>query len=238
MALRARKPRDQTAMKSGFYTLFLAVLSACGSGGPPVPNWKSDSVDLIERYKKNALLGENILAERYFKQAIDATGGAGRVRETARLWLVHCATRRASLIEDDCHEYAELARIDTSEEDRAYYQFIILRWSALDAAKLPEQYVALIKTEPTRLNAQIAAIEDPLSRLLAASLTTLRKHADTATLSLAAETASNQGWRQPLLVYLKLLQKHAIEHGSLAEQQTYATRIRLIEGVLVSPPGK
>ena len=225
-------------MKFGFCILLLAVLSACGSGGPPVPDWKSDSADLIERYKKNALLGESRLAERYFKQAIAATGGAGRVRETARLWLVHCATRRANLIEDDCHEYAELARIDASEEDRAYYQFITLNWGVLDAAKLPQQYVALVKTEPTRLNAKIAEIEDPLSRLLAASLTTLRKQADTATLSLAAETASSQGWRQPLLVYLKLLQKHALEHGSVTEQQTYATRIRLIEDALVTPLGK
>ena len=225
-------------MKFGFCILLLAVLSACGSGGPPVPDWKSDSADLIERYKKNALLGENRLAERYFKQAIAATGGAGRVRETARLWLVHCATRRANLIEDDCHEYAALARLDTSEEDRAYYQFITLDWSVLDAAKLPQQYVALVKTEPTRLNAQIAEIEDPLSRLLAASLTTLRKQADTATLSLATETASSQGWRQPLLVYLKLLQKRALEHGSVIEQQTYTTRIRLIEDALVAPPGK
>ncbi len=225
-------------MKIGFCILLLAVLSACGSSGPPVPDWKSDSVDLIERYKKNALLGENVLAERYFKQAIAATGGAGRVRETARLWLVHCATRRASLIEDDCHEYLELARTDSSEEDRAYYQFITLNWRSLDVAKLPQQYAALVKTEPTRINAQIVAIEDPLSRLLAASLATLRKQADIATWSLAAETASSQGWRQPLLVYLKLLQKQAMEHGSQAEQQAYATRVRLIEEALVSSPAK
>ena len=71
-------------MKIGFYILLLAVLSACGSGGAPVPDWKSDSTDLIERYKKNALLGENILAERYFKQAINATGGAGRAVSLTR----------------------------------------------------------------------------------------------------------------------------------------------------------
>lgn len=218
--------------------LCLAVLNACGSGGPPPPDWKSDSADLIERYKKHALQGENTLAERYFRQAVNATGGAGRVSETARLWLVHCATRRVSLIDDDCHEYAELAEIQTTAEDRAYYQFVTLKWDELDATKLPPHYAALVKTNPTRMQDRIAAIEDPLPRLLAAGLVTLRKQADGPLLSLAAETASTQGWRQPLLVYLKLLHKRAVEQGSTAQQQAYAVRIRLIEDALASPTAK
>jgi hypothetical protein len=225
-------------MKRFFPIVLLFLLSACGSGGPPLPDWKSDSADLIERYKKSALLGENTLAERYFQQAIRATGGAGRVSETARLWLVHCATRRASLVDDDCHEYADLARLETSAEDHAYYQFVTLNWSALDASKLPAHYAALLKTDAPRINAQIAAIEDPLSRLLATSLTTLRGQADTVTLSLAAETASSQGWRLPLLTYLKLLEKNAITRGALIEQQAYALRIRLIEDALRAPNAK
>jgi hypothetical protein len=96
-------------MRSLLALLGLALLTACGSGGPPPPDWKSDSADLIERYQNHALLGENTLAERYFQQAVGATGGAGRVAETARLWLVRCATRRAMVIDDACAEYAELA---------------------------------------------------------------------------------------------------------------------------------
>ena len=218
--------------------LCLGILTACGSGGPPPPDWKSDSADLIERYKKHALQGENTLAERYFLQAINATGGAGRVSETARLWLVHCATRRASLIDDDCHEYAELAKTQTTAEDRAYYQFVTLKWDGLDTTKLPPHYAALVKSDPTRMKGQIATIEDPLSRLLASGLVTLRKQADAATLLLAAETASAQGWRQPLLVYLKLLQKQVLEQGLLTEQQAYAVRIQLIEDTLILPPAK
>lgn len=225
-------------MKRGFVWAGLILLTACGSGGPTVPDWKSDSVDFIERYTKHALLGENTLAERYFQQALRATGGAGRVSETGRLWLVHCATRRASLLDDDCSEYADLAGVETSAEDRAYYQFVTLDWSGLDAGKLPPQYAALVKSDPARINAQIAAIEDPLSRLLAASLVTLRGQADHATLVLAMETASAQGWRQPLLTYLKLLEKSAIDRGATSEQQTYAVRIRLIEDALRAPATK
>ena len=225
-------------MKHGIVLAILLIMAACGSNKPPVPGWKTDSVDFIERYKEHALLGENTLAERYFQQALRATGGAGRVGETGRLWLVHCATRRASLLEDDCSEYADLAKIETSAEDRAYYQFVTLNWSGLDAAKLPPQYVALVKADASRLNAQIAAIEDPLSRLLAASLVTLRRQADHETLVLAMETASGQGWRQPLLTYLKLLEKSAAERGAPNEQQAYAVRIKLIEDALRAPNAK
>lgn len=225
-------------MKRGLILAGLLSLTACGSSGPPVPDWKSDSVDFIERYKKHALLGENTLAERYFQQALRATGGAGRVGETGRLWLVHCATRRATLLDDDCSEYVDLAKVETSAEDRAYYQFVMLNWRELDASKLPMQYAGLVKTDAVGTNALIAAIEDPLSRLLAASLVTLKGQADHDTLSLAMETASIQGWRQPLLTYLKLLEKRAIERGASDEQQVYALRIRLIEEALRKPTTK
>ncbi|MBU1396371.1 MAG: hypothetical protein KKE84_09550, partial [Gammaproteobacteria bacterium] len=74
-------------MKTLLALACLVALTAC-SGGPPPPDWKTDAADLIERYQKHALLGENTLAERYFQRAVGATGGAGRVAETARLWLV------------------------------------------------------------------------------------------------------------------------------------------------------
>ena len=225
-------------MKRGIIWAGLLLLSACGSAGPPVPDWKTDAVDFIERYKKHALLGEHAVAERFFQRALHATGGAGQISETARLWLVRCATRRANLLDDDCSEYAELAKLETSAEDRAYYQFVTLKWSELDAAKLLPQYVRLVQSDPARLNTQVAAIEDPLSRLLAASLVTQRGQADHATLVVAMETASSQGWRQPLLTYLKLLEKSAASRGASSEQQAYAVRIRLIEEALRSTSGK
>lgn len=225
-------------MKRGIIWAGLLLLSACGSAGSPVPDWKTDAVDFIERYKKHVLLGEHAVAERFFQRALNATGGAGRISETARLWLVHCATRRANLQDDDCSEYADLAKLETSAEDRTYYQFVTLKWNELDAAKLPAQYMTLVKSDAARLNTQIAAIEDPLSRLLAASLITQRGQADHATLVIAMETASAQGWRQPLLTYLKLLEKSAASRGASSEQQAYATRIRLIEEALRNTSSK
>jgi predicted small lipoprotein YifL len=207
----------------------LLVLAACGSGGPPPPDWKTDAADLIERYQKHALLGENTLAERYFQQAISATGGAGRMDETARLWLVHCATRRAMLIDDACTEYQELAGFAPNAVDQAYYQFLTLHWDGIVSALLPAQHRDLVRTSATKRHEALAMIEDPLARLLDASLLVMRQEANALTLELAAETASERGWRQPLLTYLKLQQKQAVAQGNAAEQARLAQRIQLVE---------
>lgn len=220
-------------MKTLFALVGLILLTACGSGGPPPPDWKTDSADLIERYKKHALLGENSLAERYFQQAITATGGAGRVADTARLWLVRCATRRSMLIDDVCAEYADLAKIEPNSADNAYYQFITLRWDAVDVSLLPSQHRNLVRAPAGKKQASLSQITDPLARLLDASLLVMRQESDAATLDLATETASSQGWRQPLLTYLKLQEKQAADQGNTAEQARLAKRIQLVEKSLL-----
>ena len=209
--------------------LCVALLSACGSGGPPPPDWKTDAADSIERYQKHALLGESTLAEHHFQRAIRATGGAGRVTDTARLWLVHCATRRAMLIDDPCTDYAELARIEADVADQAYYLFLTLRWEAIDIDLLPKQHRGLVSAPAKLRPVRLVDVGDPLAQLLGASLLVMRQEADATTLTLATETASLQGWRRPLLTYLKLQEAQAKDQGDTAQLERLAQRIELIE---------
>ncbi|MFZ0106308.1 MAG: hypothetical protein WAK92_05555 [Thiobacillus sp.] len=222
-------------MKKLFLAACLILLAGCGGKTPP-PDWKVDSADLIERYKKHELRGENILAERYFQQAVNAAGSAGQVAETARLWLVRCAVRRASLDDDDCSEYVELAKLETTDEDRAYYQFITLDWNRVEASRLPKHYAALLAGPADKRLAQVAAIDAPLSRLLAASLVVQRGEADDALLALATETASAEGWKRPLLVYLKLAEKRASEREDATALADIQARIRLVEQPFSASP--
>jgi predicted small lipoprotein YifL len=223
-------------MKSIFALASMVLLTACGSGGPPPPDWKTDAADFIERYQKHALLGENVLAERYFQQAIQATGGTGRIDDTAQLWLVHCATRRAMLIDDACTDYARLAGAEPSAANEAYYRFLTLRWDALDSSLLPQQHRELVSAPATARPALLPGIDDPLARLLDASLLVMRQEADASTLGLATETASTQGWRQPLLTYLKLQHMQAVARGNTAVSARLALRIQLVEQSLQANP--
>jgi len=222
-------------MKKLLLTACLILLGGCGGKTPP-PDWKVDSADLIERYQKHELRGENLLADRYFQQAVNAAGSAGQVAETARLWLVRCAVRRASLDDDDCSEYVELAKLETTDEDRAYYQFITLDWSGVDASRLPKHYAVLVAGAADKRHAQVEGINAPLSRLLAASLIVKRGEADDALLSLATETASAEGWKRPLLVYLKLAEKRASERQDADALAAIQARIRLVEQPFPASP--
>lgn len=222
-------------MKHLLAIVCLALLTACSSGRP-TPDWKVNAADLIERYQKHALLGENTLAERYFQQAITATGGAGRVTETAQLWLVHCATRRAMLIDDNCAEYVQLAGIEPHAENTAYFQFLTLQWESVDIALLPKQHQRLVSASAAARPALLSSIGDPLARLLDASLLVMRQEADTSTLDLATAAASDQGWRQPLLTYLKLQHKQATARGNASEMNRLALRIQLVEQSLIKQP--
>lgn len=213
--------------------VFLALaLSACG-GGPKAPDWKLDSISLIERYKKAELKGQNTLAESYFQQALAASGSAARIEETARLHLTRCATRQASLAFEPCSGYLEYAKLGATPEDAAYHHFISGQWDGLDVGKLPAQYRDFASNrDPARNAGILQKIDDPLSRLVAASIAVMRKQADAATLQLAAEAASGQGWRKPLLVYLKLQEAQAAQKGDPAELARLRARIKLVEDSL------
>ena len=205
------------------------MLAACG-GGPKAPDWKKDSINLIEKYKKAELKGEGQRAERYFEQAVQAAGSAGKIGETAQLHLIRCATRQASLDYEPCTGYLDHAKFGVSPEDDAYYRFLTNQQDKLDASKLPSQYRDFAKSsDPAKMLASVQSISEPLSRLIAASLVVARKQADDGILNLAVETASEQGWRKPLLVYLKLLENRATVRNDKSEAEKLRARIKLVE---------
>lgn len=215
------------------YALLIALLLAACGGSPPAPDWKKDSISLINKYSKAELKGENKLAERYFEQALDAAGSAAKLEETARLNLIRCATRQASLIFEACTGYLDIARHSPNAEDEAYHRFITGQWDKLDGSRLPAQYRDLVSSQAAaRHQIVLEKISDPLSRLIAISVAVQRKQADDAALNLAAETASTQGWRKPLLVYLKLLENRASLRGDNVRQETLRARIKLVENTM------
>jgi hypothetical protein len=212
------------------------VLSACGSKGPPVPDWKTDSANFIERYEKAYLNGQNTLADQYFSQALNASSGTGKIARTARLWLIQCALHKAGRTPDTCDQYQTLANIDTTPEDRAYFRFLGGNWDGLDIGRLPSQYVPVVKAssshDPTKIDAALRDMTNPLSRLIAIGILLDRREIDDRILDLAARTASDQGWRRPLLVYLRLQATRAQQRGDQQAIKRFDMQIKLVEQAL------
>ncbi len=201
-------------------SMLAACLAACGSK-PVQPEWKSDASGSLKSFSQFYLKGESGAADAEFKRARIAMASTGRPDLMAHAELYRCATRVASLEYDDCPGFQPLAQ-DATAAERAYAAYLAGTWQGLDAALLPEQHRAVVQGK-----AGIAGIVDPLSQLVAAGVLMKAGRISPADIKIATETASGQGWRRPLLMWLGVAHKRASEAGDLAEAARIQRRIDL-----------
>jgi hypothetical protein len=74
----------------------------------------------------------------------------------------------------------------------------------------------------------VQSIEDPLSRLVAIAVLFQARKASPDMIAAAADTASAQGWRRPLLAWLQVQAKLAEAAGDAVEAQRLRRRIELV----------
>jgi hypothetical protein len=200
--------------------LLAALLPACASK-PRQPDWKANASSSLTAYSEAYLKGDTSVAEAEFARARRDVASTGRPDLVAHAELVRCATRAASLEFDDCPGYAALAQ-DATPAERAYADYLAGRWQGLDPALLPEQHRAIVQGKGS-----LAAIADPLSRLVAAGVLMRTGLITPADIAQASDTASNQGWRRPLLMWLGVSLKHAEAAGDAGLAARIARRIEL-----------
>lgn len=200
-----------------------ALLSGC-AGKPPQPDWKVNAHGALEAYSDAYLKGDTAIADAEFARARKDVASTGRPELVAHAELVRCATRAASLEFDDCPGYAALAQ-DATPAERAYAAYLAGRWQGLDVAQLPQQHRAIVQGKGA-----LAAIADPLSRLVAAGVLMRTEQITPADIALATETASGQGWRRPLLMWLGVSLRRAEAAGDTAAAARIARRIDLAAG--------
>lgn len=210
--------------------LILALLlSACG-GGPTVPDWQIDTQSAMTRYTQYYLEGRSKLALASFNKARNATAATADINATAHLELVKCGVAMAALDSTPCTIYTTLAKQSTNPADANYYHFLIGDWQSVDPKILPNAYQAIVNPGSVKeTNARINQISDPLSRLIATSVSVIRQQYDMQTLEIAINTASEQGWRRPLLAYLLVQEKNV---SNPTQQQLIRTRIELLQSSL------
>ncbi|MGP1679563.1 MAG: hypothetical protein ACTS6J_20720 [Burkholderiales bacterium] len=165
------------------------------------------------------------MAAQEFAYARAEIARTGRLDLLARAELVRCAARVASLDFGDCTGFEALAA-DAGAAERAYADFLAGRWQGLDASLLPAQHRALLAGAADA--GALARIADPMSRLVAAGVLFRMGSLSPAGIAAAAETASANGWRRPLLAWLGVQAKRAQAAGDQAEAARIHRRIELV----------
>ena len=208
----------------------MLLLAACSST-PTAPDWQASARSALDRAVRAYLVGDSRVAGVEFDLARRELASTGRADQVALAVLTRCAVRAASLDVGPCKEFDAL-RPDVSAAERAYADYLANRVQAQDIALLPAKHrpIAAPSLSGDAAVAALQAIDDPLARLIAASVLFQGGRANPAAIALAAETASDQGWRRPLLAWLKVQLALAEKAGDMASAEQLRRRIALAGG--------
>jgi hypothetical protein len=208
----------------------LCLLLAACSSQPPAPAWQMDSHGASQRALEAYLSGNQRVATLEWQHARQAIARTGQPARMARLELLQCAAQTASAMPWDCPRF-EALRTDAAGPERAYAAY--LAGQTLDpvqAALLPpaQQALALATTDAVAA-AHVLQLSDPLARLVAAGVLLRRSQASPAVVQAAVDTASQQGWRRPLLAWLGVQRQWAEQGGQPEAAARIRRRMDLVE---------
>ncbi|RYY63486.1 MAG: hypothetical protein EOO24_57550 [Comamonadaceae bacterium] len=207
----------------GGFSLVL-LLAACGSK-PQAPDWQVGAHGALERYESAYLAGDQRAADAEFARARSQLGATGRADLVARAELTRCALQVASLEFDACPGFEPL-RGDAGAAERAYADY--LQGLAVPADQLPVQHRAAAGGRADA--ASLAAVQDPLARLVAAGVLLRSNRASPDVLRVAADTASERGWRRPLAAWLGAQLRLAEQAGATEQAERLRRRLALVTG--------
>jgi len=208
----------------------LCLLASCASHPPP-PDWQLNAKVASERSVAAYLSGNGRVEAQETERARSEIARTGRADLLARVELTRCAAQAASLVFEPCAAFDAL-RADAAAPERAYADYLGARLQPQDIALLPEPQRAVAAGGPNDAAniAALRAIEDPLSRLVAAAVLFEAGRADPQVIAIAIDAASSQGWRRPLLAWLGVELRRAEQAGASEEAQRLRRRIDLVLG--------
>jgi hypothetical protein len=194
--------------------LLALLLAACGNK-PRQPDWLVNADSAQDRYERAYLSGRDRAATQEFERLRRELTSTGQPGLLARGELTRCAVQVASLEFQPCTGFEPLRR-DAPPAERAYADFLAGTLTPDQVQHLPEPYRNVSN------GASVAAIKDPLSRVIAAGVLLRTGRADAQALQVATDTASDQGWRRAVLAWLGAQVVQAERAGATEE----AARLR------------
>ncbi len=206
-----------------------ALLAVACASAPPPPDWQMNARLALDNAVAAYLEGNTRVEAAEFAKARSEVARTGRVDLLARAELMRCAAGVASLVFEPCAGFEKL-RADAPASERAYADYLAARVSPQDIALLPPQHRAVASTSAEAAAAALRAIDDPLSRLIAAGVLLQSKRASPEVLQVAVDAASAQGWRRPLLAWLNVQLMRAEQAGDKSEADRLRRRIGVAQG--------
>ena len=207
--------------------LAAAVLGGCASG-KKAPDWAINEQGAAERATDAYLSGNSRVADAEWRRARDEVSRTARPDLLARLELARCAAQVAALDAAPCTGFEAVAQ-DAADAEQAYARYLQGQLAAGDVALLPKAQQAVAPLAPAQADAALAAIEDPLSRLVAAGVLAVRGPVPMAVVTQAVDTASAQGWRRAVMAWLINQQRLARELGDTALADQVQRRLDLLQ---------
>ena len=238
-------PKAQIRWHGGLLcALLLGVLLLAGcAAGPRVPDWQIEAHAAQQRAIRADLEGRQRVAELEWQRARESVQRTARADQMARLALTRCAVAQAALDLADACLAAQPLLPHAGLAEQAYARYLLGQAQAADIEWLPAAHrpTARRLLEPAAAATQaeaealLRAIDDPLARLVAASVWLRVQRLDPEALALVVQTASDQGWRRPLLAWLRLQATVAQQRG---QTELAAEALRRIEWLLAAPPAQ
>lgn len=203
--------------------LLAALLAACGNK-PRQPDWLVNADGAQERFERAWLSGRDRVASSEFARFRGEVSSTAQPALVARAELTRCAVQVASLDFAPCAGFERL-RADAPAAERAYADFLAGVLRPEQAQQLPEVYRPFAAGQGS--GEALAKVKDPLSRLIAAGVLLRTNRADPQVLQVAADTASEQGWRRAVMAWLGAQAMRAEKAGAVEEAQRLRRRMEL-----------
>jgi len=217
-------------MKKLLWLFALLVLFACGS--KPIPDWTNEAFNQLAQYKKDALLGKGPVAELHFNKAVEEIKKTGNLEILAKVYLTKCAIQMAVLERIDDREYLRTDAVQSVAQNRSFHSFLKGDLNHVEENMLPAQYRRLFTTYRDRklsgLQDEIVNMEDPVSKLIATGFLVQNNACDEECLKIAIDTASRNGWKKALIVYLEKLQFYYDQRNDKEKATAIKNKLDLI----------